>query len=395
MTWAVKWVGNMAFKALSWQVWRWASGGVLLWAVTACSGGGGDANGSPAANNGQGASAADVAQALANCALFPAQAVFNTRIDDVARFPKHARSDVWVAAVSSGTRFHPDWGNQADPNQPNSYYGIPFNVVDGSAGTTQWTPLQFSADSAPDESDCALASGANWTIRRDCAGVSGAHFPVPSAGGVLTEGGQCSDPTTCGDHHVLVLESGACRLWEAYQGYAGSGHWTVSSSAAWDLHSMQMRTAGWTSADAAGLPILPLLARAAEASNGAVNHALRVTFSGGVMDNQPVWPASHVAGSPLSGGIPLGAALRLKSSFTPPASWSAQSKALALAMQRYGLYVADRGSNLYVQGEPNAQWSDATITQLKTLTMGDFEFVDLGAITHDSHFDATSYQASW
>lgn len=381
----------MAWKALS----RFVVMGASVSALMACSGGGGDpATATPAAPA-TGPSATDVAQALANCAMFPAQAVFNTRIDDATRFPKHARSDAWVAAVNSGTRFHPDWGNQADPSQPSSYYGIPFNVVDGSAAATQWVPLQFSADSAPDESDCALASGSNWVIRRDCAGASGAHFPVPSVGGVLTEGGQCSDPATCGDHHVLVLESGACRLWEAYQAYSGGGHWTVSSSAAWDLHSMQMRPAGWTSADAAGLPMLPLLARATEASNGAVNHALRVTFSGTVMDNQPVWPASHVAGSPLTGGIPLGATLRLKSTFVPPSNWSAQAKALVLAMQRYGLYVADRGSNLYVQGEPNAQWLDATITQLKTLAMGDFEFVDMGSITRDSHFDATSYQASW
>lgn len=336
-----------------------------------------------------------VSAALAKCALFPAQAVFNLRIDDVTRFPKHAASDVWVATVKGATRFHPDWGDETDPRRVDRYYGIPFNVIDGSGSDAVWTRFSFAAsDAAPDESDCAMSSGKGWIIQRNCQSVSAPVFPLPS-GVVLNEHGRCDDPAACGDHHVLVLESGTCRLWEGYHGYQAGGQWTFGSTAAWDLNSMRMRPAGWTSADAAGFPILPLIARAAEASSGEIKHALRVTFTGEVLDRNPVWPASHAAGSVHPGAIPLGAALRLKSSFVIPPDWSTQAKAVAVAMQRYGLYVADLGSNLYVQGEPSAQWDSAAVKQLKSLSMADFEFVDMGAITRDPRFDVTSYQGAW
>lgn len=363
--------------------------------LTACGAGGGSDT-SSGANPNPNAVVISPGQALAQCPLFPPQAVFNTRIDDVGRFPKHTRSDAWVSSVSGTRRFHPDWGNEANPAQWSSYYGIPFNVVDGQASSTDWAAIQFAASgSAPDESDCAVGSGTSWTIQRGCQSVGAPHFPIPSTGTVLTEGGACNDPATCGDHHLLVLESGACRLWEAYQGYRSGGQWSVSSVAAWDLNSMAMRPATWTSADAAGLPILPLLARADEASSGTVTHALRVTFAPSVMDGDPVWPASHRAGSARAGAIPLGAALRLKASFVPPSNWTTQAKALAVGMQRYGLYVADFGSNLFVQGEPNASWSMDTIDQLKTLSMSDFEFVDMRAVTGDARFNSSSYQAAW
>jgi len=191
------------------------------------------------------------------------------------------------------------------------------------------------------------------------------------------------------------VEQGSCRLWESYASYELGGQWYAYSTAAWDLKSNAMRPDTWTSGDAAGLPLLPLLARAAEASGGEIRHALRVTLRDSVMARSHVWPARHHAGGDTPGGVPFGAVLRLKAGFTPPVSWSAQAKALALAMQRYGLYVADIGSDLYVQGEPSAQWQDATISQLKTLRASDFEFVDMGAITRDSRFKGDSFQASW
>ena len=155
-----------------------------------------------------------------------------------------------------------------------------------------------------------------------------------------------------------------------------------------------MRPDGWTSGDAAGLPIAPLLVRASEASRGDIPHALRVTFRDAVLASTYTWPARHRAGNSL-GGIPFGALLRLKASFSIPANWSTQAKAIATAMQRHGLYVADIGSDLYVQGDPGVQWSSSTISQIQSLHAGDFEFVDLGVVTRDPRFDPNSFAASW
>jgi hypothetical protein len=142
------------------------------------------------------------------------------------------------------------------------------------------------------------------------------------------------------------------------------------------------------------LPITPLLARAAEAAAGEVNHSLRVTFSDSVLSRSFDWPARHSAGS-TPGSIPFGALLRLRADFAIPADWTPQARALATAMKRYGLYVADIGSNFYVQGEPSAVWDSRTITQLQTLAMSQMEFVNLGAITTDARFSRESLAASW
>jgi hypothetical protein len=158
---------------------------------------------------------------------------------------------------------------------------------------------------------------------------------------------------------------------------------------------MAMRPDRWTSADAAGLPILPLLARVDEASAGVVGHALRVTLRAPLLDKKAVWPARHVAGRPTPGGVPFGALMRLKSDVVIPASWTVQARALARAMREHGLYVADIGSNLYVQGDPSAKWQEATIRQLQTLRADAFEFVDLSAITRDANFRPDSFQARW
>ncbi|MGY0196290.1 hypothetical protein ACWA7J_14595 [Leptothrix sp. BB-4] len=158
---------------------------------------------------------------------------------------------------------------------------------------------------------------------------------------------------------------------------------------------MAMRPDGWTSADAAGLPILPLLARVDEASAGAVRHALRVTLRDAILDKKAVWPARHVAGRPTPGGVPFGALMRLKADFVIPADWTVQARALARAMREHGLYVADIGSDLFVQGDPSAQWQEATLRQLKTLRAEAFEFVDLSAVTRDARFRPDSYQARW
>ena len=334
---------------------------------------------------------------LGSCPSFPATAIFNTRIDDTARFPTHGSSAAWISSIGSTRALHADWGTNGNPAAAD-YYGIPMNLLSAATPETDWPGLSFTADGAPDESDCALANGSGGhDLVRNCQSRPAAslRFPMPRDAVIQLEGGSCNDPSSCGDRHVLVVEQGACRLWESYFTYKNTaGQWSAYSTAAWDLNSNAMRPDTWTSGDAAGLPIAPLLVRASEASAGEIPHALRVTFRDAVLANSHVWPARHRAGN-SSGSIPFGALLRLKSNVTIPSSWTVQARAIATAMQRYGLYVADIGSDLYVQGDPSASWSGSTISQIQSLHMSDFEFVDTGSVTGDARFNGNSFAASW
>lgn len=355
------------------------------------------------------AAAAEPAPMIAGCEMFPPQAVFNQRIDDVMRFPAHARSAEWIGMIGAGRALHPDWGSEADPTKTGKYYGVPWNVVDGSERTTRWPLVNHAivdardgnGSGAPDQSDCAVLEQGRATIRRGCDGVipTRRRFPFPLDGQVRAEGGQCSDPARCGDRHVLVLEKGAggaCRLWESYFSYQDSaGRWSAYSTAAWDLKSLAMRPDGWTSGDAAGLPILPLLLRAEEVESGVIRHALRVTFRDAVLDRRHVWPARHSAGNTRAEGIPFGALLRLRADFEIPFWWNEQSRTVARAMQKYGLYVADIGTDFFVQGDPDERWSPVTLMTLRRLRLNQFEFVDTGAFTRHPRFDPDSYAASW
>jgi hypothetical protein len=389
--------------------------GVMLMAIASC-GGGGDAtpaataaatgvatSASPAAPSG--VSPTTGAPTLADCDLFPANAIFNTRIDDTAKFPADANSAAWVDRVGRSVPFSTDWGNDDNPAHTLTYFGMPVNVVDGSAATTAWPVVSFDfaasgqgiAQGYPDRSDCAVpdASG-GFGIARNCASVPPAqrHFPFP-AGQVLSQGGNCNDPNGCGDHPVLVLEKGACRLWESYFAFDLSNQWYAMATAAWDLRSLALRPNGWGSASASGLPITPLLAKAAEASSGEIRHALRVNFNGAQLASQARWPARFATGWGGAGAIPFGALLRLRADFAIPPDWTPQAKALATAAKRYGLYVSDNGPDFYVQGEPDAAWDMRSSAQLKSITMGDMEFVDLSSITRDARFDNDSMAASW
>jgi hypothetical protein len=337
--------------------------------------------------------------------MFPVAAIFNTRIDDTSRFPAHPNSDGWVNRVGTGVRFQADWGVDVDPANYAIYYGLPINIVDGTSATTEWPVVSFDFASSgvsmergwPHESDCAVQSGDGYAISRNC--TSGApsqqRFPFPLASKLLNQGGDCNDPNSCGDHHVLVVEQGACRLWESYAAYRLSNQWYALSTAAWNLKSLDLRPSGWTSSNAAGLPITPLLARAAEASTGEIRHALSVAFRDDVLDRYFTWPGRHFAGGDSPGGIPFGALLRLKADFVIPDDWTPQAKAIATAAKRYGMYVSDNGADLHVGGEPNASWDIRTLNQLKAITMGQMEFVDLKAITSDPRFSPDSMAASW
>lgn len=350
------------------------------------------------------------ATTLAGCPMFPPQAIFNSAIDSTAGFPVHAQSEAWKRLIradgGASLHLHLDMGRSENQDRPDTYWGIPFNIVDGTAASTEWLPFSFAPtdpndDMAgwPDESDCARPDGSGGhKLRRGCDGVASPRFPFPLPDAMKIEGGTCDMSAGSGcpynDRHLLVLETGRCRLWEGYYSYRGRNGWHHSGVAAWRLDRMAMRPAGWTSADAAGLPILPLLLRAEEASSGEITHALRVTFRNGVMRNQYVWPASHQAGLSAPQNIPFGALLRLRADFVIPPTWQVQARAIARALQVHGAYVADNGSDLFVQGEPSALWKSATFEQLQgALTLDQFEFVDLGPITGQPGFDAGSYRA--
>jgi hypothetical protein len=287
--------------------------------------------------------------------------------------------------VGAATPFIANWGGSSNPGNAGNYWGLPVNTI--VAGDTHW-PIVALDGGYPGKSDCATTADGSGIVQ-GCSSVPPANrrFPFPS-GATLIE-------SSNGDHHVLVVDRSACRLWEAYGAQNTGTGWSAISTATWDLRSNALRPDGWGSADAAGLPITPLLAKAGEASTGEIRHALRVTFRDAALSLDHAWPARFAAGADNPGAIPFGALLRLKADFAIPDTWSPQAKAVALAAKRYGLYVADNGMDFYVQGEPNDAWDPAVWQQLRGITLGDMEFVDLGAITRDARWFVDSMAARW
>jgi len=203
------------------------------------------------------------------------------------------------------------------------------------------------------------------------------------------------DPTPgqpYGDHHLLLLDTDNCHLWELYHVYPNTkGNYDIFSSAFFNLRSNALRPAGWTSADAAGFPILPLLLRADEANSGQIKHALRFTISSSLIRAEYTWPARHLTGK--TQGVkypPMGQLFRLKASYAIPSNFNTQSKAILQAMKTYGMYIADGGSNWYVQGEPSAAWLDSTFSQVQSVSSTNFEAVDLSPIRSRPGFDPNS-----
>ncbi len=328
---------------------------------------------------------------LGGCPLLPSNHVFNTPIDAL---PVHPSSATLMATI--GTRnLHLDLGRTVD-QQSATYYGIPYNIVRGSSLT--WSKIAFySADPSLNwdprpEADCA--SGAAHTLVSPCIAASAPSPLLPIPSNVLVEGGvnTAASQLPYGDHHILVLDADTCRLWETFHSYPdGSGGWNIFGAATWDLRSNALRPTTWTSADAAGFPILPLLLRAAEANSGEIKHALRFTILSSKIRNTYVWPARHKTGSNGSTALPqMGQLFRIKSSYQIPAAFNTQAKAILQAMKTYGMYIADGGSDWYVQGEPSVDWLDQTITQVQSVSSSNFEAVDISAITSRPGFNVES-----
>jgi hypothetical protein len=277
---------------------------------------------------------------VGGCTLFRADNAWNR---DISRDPVDPRSAAYIAAISAGgrSRLHPDFGS-------NPEYGIPYVVVPQSQPAAPIEYVEY-----PDESDPG-------------------PFPIPPDAPV--EGGPASD----GDRHVLVVRQGECKLYELYHArYVGPG-WQAGSGAAWDLRSNPTRPQGWTSADAAGLPILPGLARYDEVAAGTINHALRFT----VWRSQRAYvaPASHAAGATDDPNYPpMGLRLRLKADYDL-SGVSGQSRVILEALKRYGMIVADNGSSWFISGASDPRWDDEDLNQIKRVPASAFEVVQSGPV---------------
>src|SRR5262249_30203450 len=270
---------------------------------------------------------------------------------DISAAPVDPQSDAYIDFVGRARGAHPDFGPPP--------YGIPYVVV---GGTEPRTPVTFVA----------------YGSESDQGYLSEPGYPIPDAAKTqpnMIEGGVPGGGTS-GDRHLLIVDRDKWVLFELFatQWNPGAGRWEAGSGAVFDLSSNARRPEGWTSADAAGLAILPGLVRYDEAARGPIRHAFRMTVR---RTNGYVWPASHRAGS-AAGALPLGARLRLKPS-KDLSRYSIEVQNMFRAMQTHGLIVADNGSDMYITGTMDARWNNDVLNPaFASLTAGDFEVIRLG-----------------
>jgi hypothetical protein len=271
------------------------------------------------------------------CPLFPADNVWHA---DIRTLPVHARSSQWVGAMNGATaKLHPDFG----PSGGAAPYGIPYQVVDG---THQKVSVSFTY---ADESDPG---------------------PYPLGPDTPIEGGA----DALGDRHALVVDKDTCRLHETWDTHYVAGGSHAGSGAIFDLRSNALRPDGWTSADAAGLPVLAGLLLRSEVLAGEVDHAIRVTAQ--TTDRSYLWPARHQAGAVTNPAFPpMGARFRLKTSYDVT-HFRTDTQVVLRAFQRHGMILADNGSNWFFQGEASDAWPEAMLDELKQVPAGQFEAVD-------------------
>jgi hypothetical protein len=266
------------------------------------------------------------------CPLFPNNNIWNTPID---KLPVDPLSDTYIASIGATTGLHPDFGTVYN-GEP---IGIPYNLVPGDQPGVQ---VSFQYDS---ESDHVL-------------------YPIPD--NPLIEAGS--------DRHILIIDTGHCGLYELFAAEKLGDAWVAGSGAFFNLYSNDLRPDGWTSADAAGLPILPGLVRYDEVESGQINHALR--FTANQTRDEHIWPARHDA-SDLSEAIypPMGLRFRLKADFDI-SGYSPQVQVILAALKTYGIILADNGSDWYISGVPDQRWVDDTlVNELRMVKGTDFEAV--------------------
>ena len=251
--------------------------------------------------------------------------------------PVDPHSSQYIASIGSQSFLHPDFGS-------NPAYGIPYNVVSAKPPSMH-VSFQYADESDP------------------------GPYPIPAHPAI--EVGS--------DRHLLILDTQNCYLYELYDArQSANGTWQAGSGAIWNLRSDALRPAGWTSADAAGLPIFPGLVRYDEVASGRIDHALRFTVA--LTHDSYIWPARHEASSSSNPNYPpMGLRLRLKASVNisgfPP-----QDQVILTALKVYGMIVADNGSNWYISGASDSRWNDDVLNQLKTIPGSDFEVVDTSSL---------------
>lgn len=278
-----------------------------------------------------------LAVAGTTCPTFPASNWWHA---DISKLPVHPRNAAWLSRMSAARSLHPDFGPSYGDG-PN--YGIPITVVTSRHARV---PVTFQYASESDRVRYPL--GADTKI----------------------EGGRNS----AGDKHAIIVDKSACRLYETWNTRFVNGKWQAGSGATWSLRSNALRPDGWTSADAAGLPILPGLLRWNEVKAGKIDHAIRFTTE--VTSNGHLWPARHHAGATNSLNYPpMGARFRLKASYDA-SRLGPQARAVVVAMKKYGLVLADNGSPWYFQGEQNAAWPEKLIADLKKIPASQFVAVN-------------------
>ncbi len=275
-----------------------------------------------------------------SCSVFPYNNVWHA---DISRLPVHARSAAWISSMGgTARRLHPDFG----PSGGERPYGIPYDVVAGSRATTS---IEFLYD---DESDAG---------------------PYPFGSDTTIEMGS--------DRHAIMIDKDACRLYELFDAQYSSGGSTAGSGAIFDLRSNALRPAGWTSADAAGLPIFAGLLRLDEVKAGRIDHAIRVTASR--TDRSYLWPARHHAGAAWDPSLPpMGARFRMKAGYAL-SGLRPDTQVILRAFKRHGLIVADNGSNWYFGGTSESGWPTGLLDELKLIPAGAFEAVNVSSIMAD------------
>jgi hypothetical protein len=276
-----------------------------------------------------------------SCSEFPSDNWWHA---DVRDLPVHRRSAQWLSHMSTDRDLHPDFGPSYGDG-PN--YGIPITVVSSDHRKVR-VRFQYASES----------DRVRYPLGKD----------------TRIEGGRGS----AGDRHAIVVDRGRCRLYETWATRKRDGRWYAGSGAVWSLRSNRLRPDGWTSADAAGLPILPGLLRWNEVRDNKIDHAIRFTTD--VTSRHHLWPARHDAGATDSRAYPpMGARFRLKASYSA-AGLSANAKAVVRAMKKYGLVLADNGSPWFFQGERHAKWPERLIEDLKTIPASAFVAVDTSSL---------------
>jgi hypothetical protein len=268
-----------------------------------------------------------------SCPIFPASNVWNRAVKDL---PVAANSDALISAIGQDETVHPDFGSYLG-------YGIPYNVV----SSRHEHKVKVSFDYA-DESDRV-------------------GYPIPAH----------PNQESSGDGHILMVDRDTCRLYELYDASGSGESWKAGSGAVWNLRSNRLRPDTWTSADAAGLPILPGLVRYDEVAAGAIRHALR--FTAKRTGNAHIYPARHDAGESDASLPPMGLRVRLKAS-VDISGFGKQARVVLRALKTYGMILADNGSPWFISGASNRRYNDDDLRTLGKIKGSDFEVVDTSSL---------------